>query len=157
LTSVLCKRTRTGVISCTIRRLIKCASIKCVHMKLTLFTLLQIELIDFGASRSYSKEFMDDWYLLLSAAIRGDRQACETYSLKLGYLTGEESPVRCFVVHPRFSTFRLIFIVRRCLTHTSNPSCCWDSHLRRRCPSHSLLRLPRRVLHLRSGSLFLSC
>lgn len=69
--------------------------------------IIQIELIDFGASRSYSKEFMDDWYLLLSAAVRGDRQACETRSLKLGYLTGEESPVRCFVVHPQFSTFRL--------------------------------------------------
>lgn len=36
---------------------------------------------------------MDDWYLLLSAAVRGDREACKKYSLKLGYLTGEESPV----------------------------------------------------------------
>jgi aarF domain-containing kinase len=56
--------------------------------------LLQIELLDFGASRAYTKSFMDDWYLLLSAAINGDRKSCEVYSLKLKYITGEESPVR---------------------------------------------------------------
>lgn len=37
---------------------------------------------------------MDDWYMLLNAAITGDRKACEAYSLKLGYITGQESPVR---------------------------------------------------------------
>lgn len=42
---------------------------------------------------------MDDWYLLLSGAIRGDRRACEEHSLKLGYLTGGESAVRYFAVH----------------------------------------------------------
>ncbi|CAE6437143.1 unnamed protein product [Rhizoctonia solani] len=51
----------------------------------------QLELIDFGASREYSKEFMDDWFELLSAAVREDRDACVAYSLKLGYLTGAES------------------------------------------------------------------
>ncbi|KAF8322448.1 ABC1-domain-containing protein [Clavulina sp. PMI_390] len=51
----------------------------------------KIELIDFGASRPYTKAFMDDWYMLLSAAIRGDRESCKEYSLKLKYLTGEES------------------------------------------------------------------
>ncbi|CAE6493564.1 unnamed protein product [Rhizoctonia solani] len=51
----------------------------------------QLELIDFGASREYSKEFMDDWFELLSAAVREDRNACVEYSLKLGYLTGAES------------------------------------------------------------------
>ncbi|CCO33655.1 putative serine/threonine-protein kinase COQ8,mitochondrial [Rhizoctonia solani AG-1 IB] len=50
----------------------------------------QVELIDFGASREYSKEFMDDWFELLSAAVREDREACVEYSLKLGYLTGGE-------------------------------------------------------------------
>ncbi|GAB1520207.1 hypothetical protein RhiTH_003280 [Rhizoctonia solani] len=50
----------------------------------------QLELIDFGASREYSKEFMDNWFELLSAAVREDRDACVEYSLKLGYLTGEE-------------------------------------------------------------------
>ncbi|CUA74371.1 Protein ABC1 homolog, mitochondrial [Rhizoctonia solani] len=51
----------------------------------------KLELIDFGASREYSKEFMDDWFELLSAAVREDRDACVQYSLKLGYLTGAES------------------------------------------------------------------
>ncbi|KAG8711040.1 hypothetical protein FRC08_016403 [Ceratobasidium sp. 394] len=51
----------------------------------------QLELIDFGASREYSKEFMDLWYMLLNAAGRDDREACIEYSLKLGYLTGQEN------------------------------------------------------------------
>ncbi|KEP47306.1 putative ABC1-ubiquinol-cytochrome-C reductase complex assembly-like protein [Rhizoctonia solani 123E] len=51
----------------------------------------KLELIDFGASREYSKEFMDDWFKLLSAAVQEDRDACVEYSLKLGYLTGAES------------------------------------------------------------------
>ncbi|KAG8960656.1 hypothetical protein FRC03_006288 [Tulasnella sp. 419] len=51
----------------------------------------QIELVDFGASREYSKEFMDRWYLLLEAAISGDRDACIEQSLALGYLTGQEN------------------------------------------------------------------
>ncbi|KAG9111453.1 hypothetical protein FRC07_008047 [Ceratobasidium sp. 392] len=53
----------------------------------------QLELIDFGASREYTKEFMDNWYMLLSAAVREDREACVEYSLKLGYLTGQENEV----------------------------------------------------------------
>jgi predicted unusual protein kinase regulating ubiquinone biosynthesis (AarF/ABC1/UbiB family) len=54
-------------------------------------SVLQIELIDFGASREYSKEFMDDWYLLLRAATLNDASVCHEYSLKLGYLTGDEN------------------------------------------------------------------
>lgn len=54
----------------------------------------QLGLIDFGASREYTKEFMDDWYMLLSAAVREDRDACIEHSLKLGYLTGQECQVR---------------------------------------------------------------
>lgn len=54
----------------------------------------KLQLIDFGASREYSKEFMDDWYMLLSAAVREDKEACVEYSRRLGYLTGEESQVR---------------------------------------------------------------
>lgn len=37
---------------------------------------------------------MDDWYLLLRAAIAGDRDGCIKYSLNLKYLTGEENDVR---------------------------------------------------------------
>ncbi|KAG8993573.1 hypothetical protein FRB94_005354 [Tulasnella sp. JGI-2019a] len=46
----------------------------------------QIELIDFGASREYTKEFMDKWYLLFKAAVDRDREAALEQSLALGYL-----------------------------------------------------------------------
>lgn len=51
----------------------------------------KIELIDFGATRSYSKEFIDKWMHILQAAVAEDREACIHWSLELGYLTGEES------------------------------------------------------------------
>ncbi|KAJ7254151.1 hypothetical protein C8J57DRAFT_1658250 [Mycena rebaudengoi] len=53
----------------------------------------QVELIDFGATRAHSKEFIDRWLHLLQAAAQEDREACVTWSLKLGYLTGEEDQV----------------------------------------------------------------
>lgn len=37
---------------------------------------------------------MDDWLHLLQAAAAEDRPACAEWSLKLGYLTGEENEVR---------------------------------------------------------------
>jgi len=57
----------------------------------SLNTCPQVELVDFGATRTYSKEFMDNWFSLLQAAASGDRQACIDWSLKLGYLTGGEN------------------------------------------------------------------
>ncbi|KAJ7468745.1 ABC1-domain-containing protein [Mycena latifolia] len=53
----------------------------------------RVELVDFGATREYSKAFIDDWLRLLQAAARDDRTACIEWSLKLGYLTGEENQV----------------------------------------------------------------
>ncbi|KAI0075169.1 ABC1-domain-containing protein [Panus rudis PR-1116 ss-1] len=53
----------------------------------------QIELVDFGATREYSKEFMDNWLHLLQAAASGDHSACVEWSLKLGYLTGQENEI----------------------------------------------------------------
>lgn len=53
----------------------------------------KIQLIDFGASREYTKEFMDGWYRLLQAALDGDKAAMKTESESLGYLTGEEEEV----------------------------------------------------------------
>ena len=50
----------------------------------------QVELIDFGATRSYSREFIDKWMHLLQAAVAEDREGCIHWSLELGYLTGEE-------------------------------------------------------------------
>ncbi|TFY83076.1 hypothetical protein EWM64_g938 [Hericium alpestre] len=53
----------------------------------------QIELVDFGATRAYSAAFIDNWLRLLQAAAASDREACREWSLKLGYLTGEENDV----------------------------------------------------------------
>ncbi|KAI0702671.1 ABC1 family-domain-containing protein [Earliella scabrosa] len=53
----------------------------------------QVELVDFGATREYTKEFIDNWLHLLSAAVSEDREACIEWSLKLGYLTGEENEI----------------------------------------------------------------
>lgn len=51
----------------------------------------KIELLDFGAAREYSSEFIENYLAVLRAAVRRDREACRVYSLKLGYLTGLES------------------------------------------------------------------
>jgi aarF domain-containing kinase len=53
----------------------------------------KLGLIDFGASREYSKEFMDGWYRLLMSAVKGDRETMKIESENLGYLTGEENEV----------------------------------------------------------------
>ena len=53
----------------------------------------KIQLIDFGASREYTKEFMDGWFRLLKAALEGDRGVRKAESEALGYLTGEENDV----------------------------------------------------------------
>ncbi|KAL0061105.1 hypothetical protein AAF712_012099 [Marasmius tenuissimus] len=52
-----------------------------------------IELVDFGATRTYSKAFIDGWLRLLKAAAEDpeDREACIQESLGLGYLTGQEN------------------------------------------------------------------
>ncbi|KZV86495.1 ABC1-domain-containing protein [Exidia glandulosa HHB12029] len=48
-------------------------------------------LVDFGATRAYSKTFIDDWLRLLRGAIDEDEDACYEMSKRLGYLTGEEN------------------------------------------------------------------
>ncbi|KAG2344564.1 ABC1-domain-containing protein [Suillus weaverae] len=53
----------------------------------------RLSLVDFGATREYTKEFMDGWLRLLQAAASEDRIACAEWSQKLGYLTGEENEV----------------------------------------------------------------
>lgn len=53
-----------------------------------------MQLIDFGATRTYSDEFIGQWLGLLRAAVSGDRALCEQWSVDIGYLTGEESEVR---------------------------------------------------------------
>ncbi len=55
--------------------------------------LLQVILIDFGASREYSKEFVDNYIRVIEGAAKGDRQQVLEYSQVLGFLTGYESKV----------------------------------------------------------------
>lgn len=52
----------------------------------------QIELLDFGACRSYPEDFIKDYANCLRAAVREDREKAREYSVKLGFLTGLESP-----------------------------------------------------------------
>lgn len=51
----------------------------------------RLELLDFGASREYSGQFITLYARNLQAASRGDRSACKDMSVELGYLTGYES------------------------------------------------------------------
>ncbi|KAJ5566860.1 hypothetical protein N7535_006166 [Penicillium sp. DV-2018c] len=51
----------------------------------------KLELLDFGASRSYPEDFITTYVRTLVAASRNDRQACHSLSIELGYLTGMES------------------------------------------------------------------
>lgn len=52
----------------------------------------KLELLDFGASREFAQKFIDLYVKNLAAASRRDRDACRELSIKLGYLTGYESP-----------------------------------------------------------------
>ena len=58
---------------------------------------LQISLLDFGATRAYSRRFTDDYIRVIMAASVGDRQAVLEGSQKLGFLTGYESKVRAIL------------------------------------------------------------
>ncbi|RUP19983.1 ABC1 family-domain-containing protein, partial [Jimgerdemannia flammicorona] len=58
-------------------------------------TTLQIELIDFGASREFDKRFTDLYHHVLTAATTGDREACWHYSKAMGFVTGYETEVGC--------------------------------------------------------------
>ncbi|TAQ90405.1 hypothetical protein B7494_g1264 [Chlorociboria aeruginascens] len=51
----------------------------------------KLELLDFGASREYPKEFIMNYTKLLAAASRTDKDSIRTLSIELGYLTGHES------------------------------------------------------------------
>ncbi|CAH1756634.1 4010_t:CDS:2 [Entrophospora sp. SA101] len=51
----------------------------------------KIELIDFGASRSFDQKFTDLYLQILKAAIKGNKEGCIHYSEQLGFLTGYET------------------------------------------------------------------
>ncbi|KAK2811782.1 hypothetical protein FQN50_001820 [Emmonsiellopsis sp. PD_5] len=52
----------------------------------------KLELLDFGASRDFPAPFISTYLRVLLAASRNDRATCRDLSIKLGYLTGFESP-----------------------------------------------------------------
>ena len=54
-------------------------------------TTKRIELLDFGASRDFPREFTEPYVELLIAASRREHAACAALSRRLGYLTGGES------------------------------------------------------------------
>ena len=64
----------------------------------------KINLIDFGASRPYSEDFVDAFGRLLLAAGNGDREQCVESSLRLRYLTGEENEVGCVILYKTLLT-----------------------------------------------------
>lgn len=51
----------------------------------------KLELLDFGASREFPLEFVEQYFNLLAAAARSDRARVKELSESLGYLTGHES------------------------------------------------------------------
>ena len=51
-----------------------------------------INLIDFGAARAYSKEFVDGYMKLVWAAANEDKQTILEVSRDLGFITGDETP-----------------------------------------------------------------
>ncbi|XP_067011351.2 atypical kinase COQ8B, mitochondrial [Anabrus simplex] len=51
----------------------------------------KLALLDFGASRSYSKEFMDQYIRIVKGAADGDRDVVLKISRDIGFLTGYES------------------------------------------------------------------
>lgn len=53
----------------------------------------QLVLLDFGASRGYSKTFMDKYIRIIKAASENDREKVLHYSRNIGLLTGYESKV----------------------------------------------------------------
>jgi aarF domain-containing kinase len=68
-------------------------------------------LIDFGATRQYSTEFMDNWYRLLSSVVTDDRDLMRKYSLEVGYLTGEEHEVSQSHVCPGHVKALILFLL----------------------------------------------
>jgi aarF domain-containing kinase len=52
-----------------------------------------INLLDFGACREFPSSFVDEYLRVVYAASRKDTEQCMKSSVKLGFLTGEESKV----------------------------------------------------------------
>ena len=64
----------------------------CTHSSFS-FLFLQLHVLDFGASRSFSEKFIQGYFAVIHAAVRGDRMGVLESSRTLGFLTGEETDV----------------------------------------------------------------
>jgi aarF domain-containing kinase len=64
-----------------------------VEIQMSVMILLQLILLDFGASRQYSKTFIDMYIEIIRGAADGDRDRVLEMSRKIGFLTGYESKV----------------------------------------------------------------
>ncbi|KAG6611955.1 Atypical/ABC1/ABC1-A protein kinase [Phytophthora cinnamomi] len=51
-----------------------------------------IGLVDFGAAREYPKSFVDDYFNIVWSAANEDEKTLVDYSIKMHFLTGDESP-----------------------------------------------------------------
>jgi len=51
-------------------------------------------LLDFGATRTYDKKFVDDYIEVVKGASAGDREKVVEKSISLGFLTGYEPKVK---------------------------------------------------------------
>ena len=69
--------------------------------------LTKLELLDFGASREFPQQFIDDYLAILKAGANLDREQCRAMSLRLGYLTGRETEVPTLICS----------IVLKCIVH----------------------------------------
>lgn len=58
-----------------------------------MFSDLQLILLDFGASRSFSAKFVDDYIRIIKSASEGDRKGIKHWSVESGFLTGYETKV----------------------------------------------------------------
>ncbi|XP_029654734.2 atypical kinase COQ8A, mitochondrial-like [Octopus sinensis] len=53
----------------------------------------QLHLLDFGATRTYTKSFVDTYLKLINSAMDNDLKKLIFFSRQIGFLTGEESEV----------------------------------------------------------------
>lgn len=62
-------------------------------IQIHVFWLFQLILLDFGASRSFSAKFVDDYIRIIKSASEGDREGIKHWSVESGFLTGYETKV----------------------------------------------------------------
>lgn len=54
---------------------------------------IQLEIVDFGASRAYSEHFSNLYKEMIVSGIEGRSEDCEAVSRELGFLVDEDGPV----------------------------------------------------------------